>query len=224
MRKIALSHSLLFYLDELDFSEAALSADPDAAPFAVPFTEAITEWDAIFKQERLARRNVIRAEAGVAVANERFDAVVLQFAALARATARELLERCFRIAPGKFVRRNLRVQADSTKNVIVPEIASLAQDHPCKSFGPKLHSLADSALQSLDARAQVKGKSTAAANDSLEWKEGINALRTTTYAELLKIATDKGYPKSWVESFFRQSHDDNDDDSAPSSSSTPTVP
>ena len=222
MRKIALSHSLLFFLEELDFSEAALSADPDAASLASSFTDAITEWDALFKQERLARRNVIRAEAIVAVANERFDATTLQFAALARATSPELLERCFRMAPGKFVRRNLRVQADSTKNLIVPELASLAADHPCKSLGPKLHSLADSALQSLDSRAQVKGKAQVIANDSLEWKEGINALRTTTYAELLKIAANKGYPKSWVESFFRQANDDNDDEST--SSSTPTPP
>lgn len=48
-----------------------------------------------------------------------------------------------------------------------------------------------------------------------QWKEGINALRLTTYAELLKISADKGLPKSWAESFFRPSDDaaDNDMDS-----------
>jgi hypothetical protein len=49
------------------------------------------------------------------------------------------------------------------------------------------------------------------ANDVLEWKEGINALRLTTYAELLKISVEKGLPKSWVESFFRPADDSTDD-------------
>jgi len=53
------------------------------------------------------------------------------------------------------------------------------------------------------------------ANEVDEWKEGINDLRTNTYAELLKIATEKKYPKSWVESFFRavSSSDDTPDES-----------
>lgn len=35
------------------------------------------------------------------------------------------------------------------------------------------------------------------------WKGGVNALRTTTYGELLKIGAEHGYSKAWADSFFR---------------------
>ncbi len=31
----------------------------------------------------------------------------------------------------------------------------------------------------------------------------MNALRTTTYGELLKIGAEHGYSKAWADSFFR---------------------
>ena len=223
MRKIALSRSLLHYLEEIEYSEAALSADPDTAALAQSFREALEEWDALFKKERLARRDVVRAEALVAVRNERIDATTIRLGALARAVAPDLLERFFKIAPGKFVRRNLRQQCESTKTVIIPELAKLATDHALKPFGTQLDALAHNALTALDDRAQTLGNRQSAANDVLEWKEGINALRATTYAELLKIATTQQLPKSWVDSFFRQANDSEDDES-PAASPTPAIP
>lgn len=219
MRKLALSRGLIYFLDEIEFSDAGLSADPDAAPLAIPFQDAIGEWETLFKKERVARRNVIRAEAVVAVRNERLDSTTIQFGALARAVALDVLERCFTIAPGKFVRRNLRKQCETTHTVIVPEVAKLAADHPLKPFGSRFFALANAALTALDDRAQAMGNRHSSANDVLEWKEGINALRLTTYAELLKIAADKGLPKSWAESFFRPS-----DDAADSDNDTDTLP
>ena len=92
----------------------------------------------------------------------------------------------------------------------MPEIAKLGADHVLKPFGAELDTLAKDALKALDDRAQAMGNRQSSANDVLEWKEGINALRTTTYAELLKIAVDKSLPKSWVESFFRKDSSDVD--------------
>ncbi len=222
MRKIVLSRSLIFFLEELEFSDAALAADPDAASFAIPFQDAIAEWETLFKKERLARRTVIRSEAVVAVRNERLDATTIQFGALARAVALDVLDRCFTIAPGKFVRRNLRKQCETTQTVIVPEVAKLAADHPLKSFGTRFFTLANTALTALDDRAHAMGSRQSSANDVLEWKEGIHALRLTTYAELLKISADKGLPKSWAESFFRQA--DNAADSDTETETLPTTP
>jgi len=115
----------------IEYSEAALSADPDAVFLALPFQD-----------------------------------------------------RCFTMAPGKLVRANLRKQCETTKIVIVPEIGKLAADHPCKAFGARLDACATSAVTALDDRAQAMGSCQSAANDVLEWREGVNALRTTTYAEL----------------------------------------
>lgn len=205
MRKIPLSFGLVYYLEELDATEAALSADadPDANALAAPFLEAITEWDDIFKKQRLARRAVIRAEAVVAVKNVRLDMTTLRFSKLVAAVAAALLPKVFKTTPGRFVRWNLRKQSEDTQNVIVPEIQKLDPKHTLKPFEGELKTGADEALAALDARSQAKGARQTAMNDVDEYKEGVNALRTTTFAELLKIATEKGYPRTWVESFFR---------------------
>jgi hypothetical protein len=210
MRKIPLSFGLLYFLDELEASEAALSADPDAQALAAPFREALEEWDGMFKRERAARREVIRAEAVVGVRNEQLDALTTRFAAMVRAVAPGLLQKLFTVAPGRFIRRGLRSQSEKTRDVIVPELAKLEGAHPLQPFAPELQGGAEGALAALNARSAAKGARQTTANDVDEWKEGVNALRTTTYAELLKIATEKGYPKSWVESFFRSASSGSD--------------
>ena len=204
MRRIALTYSLLSFLDDLEYTEAALAADPEAEHLALPFRDAISEWEPLFKREREARRDVTRAEAVVAVRNERLDAVTTRFAAMARALAAPLLGKLFGdTAPGQFVRKGLRVQCEKTRDVILPEIGKLEPGHELKPFGPPLDIAVSGAFGALDKRAMAKGNRQIVANETEEWKEGVNALRTTTYAELLKIATAKKYPKSWVESFFR---------------------
>jgi hypothetical protein len=55
-------------------------------------------------------------------------------------------------------------------------------------------------------------------------EEGINALRTATYAELLKVSMEQGLPKSWVESFFRKANDRTEaetEEETPPDASTP---
>lgn len=207
MRQIPLSYGLLFFLDELEFTEAALAADEDAAALAAPFTEAIGDWEKLFAQERGARREVTRAEAVVAVRNERLDSLTKRFGAAVRAFAPELLGKFFgSAAPGQFVRKGLRAQCEKTRDVLLPEAKKLGPQHELTPFAAPLDLVSNAALDALDVRTKAKGNRQVVSNEIDEWKEGINALRTTTYAELLKIATKKKYPRSWVESFFRK-HD-----------------
>ncbi|UQA55831.1 hypothetical protein [Polyangium aurulentum] len=224
MRKLPLSHGLLYFLDELEFSEAGLSADPDAQSLAAPFQETLEEWDGLFKKERSARRAVVRSEAAVAVHNERLDSTTIRFGAMVRGVAPALMNRLFTMAPGKLVRRGLRQQCEKTRDVILVELGKLEDAHPLKPFAAQLGTLVDAALSALDSRAQAKGARQTIASDIEEWKEGVNALRTTTYAELLKISADKGYPRSWVESFFRTASaasDPSDEDAESPATSTP---
>jgi hypothetical protein len=205
MRKIPLSYGLVTYLDDLEYTEAGLAADPDASSLAEPFKEAIEEWETFFKKERSARREVTRAEAVVAVRNERLDVLTTRFAAAARGLAVEMVGKLFGdTTPGQFVRKGLRAQCEKTRDVILPELGKLDEAHGLKPFAAQLDAGVGGALSALDGRAKAKGSRQVVANDTDEWKEGVNALRTTTYAELLKIATANKYPKSWVESFFRQ--------------------
>ncbi len=208
MRKLTLSRSLLYFLEELEYTEAALAADSDTESLAHGFRDAIGDWETLFKRERDARRNVVRAEARVAVGNQHIDRSTMKLAALARAVAPDFMDKVFKVAPNAFVRANLRKQCEATKNVIVAEVVKLSTDSPLKSFGATLENLATVALGALDARGVQKGALQVVANDVVEWKEGINNLRASTYADLLKMATSHGYPKSWVESFFRAANDD----------------
>ncbi len=210
MRQIPTSFGLLYYLDDLEHTEAALLADDDAKILAPAFTHAIADWDGVFKKERAARRAVTRAEAVVAVRNEQLDAATMTFAKVARGLAPALLDKVFTIAPGRFIRTNLRKQSEWTRDVIAVEIEKLDPLSPVFSFGQSLLALAKGALGALDNRAGVKGESAASGNDVDEWKEGINSLRLTTWTELLKIADAKGYPRSWVEAFFRRAAQEED--------------
>jgi len=205
MRQIPLSYGMLYFLDELEFTEAALAADEDATLLASPFTEAIGEWEGLFAQERAARRGVTRAEAVVAVRDERLDSSTKRFGAAVRAFAPELLGRFFGgAAPGQFVRKGLRAQCEKTRDVLLVEVEKLGPHHELTPFAAPLGTGSKAALAALDVRIKAKGNRQLVTNETDEWKEGVNALRTVTYAELLKIATAKKLPKSWVESFFRK--------------------
>ena len=207
MRQIPLSSALLTFLDELEYSEAALAADPDAASLGPAFEEEIGRWEKAFKQERAGRREVTRAEAVVAVRNAQLDGLTLRFAANVKANdaSGSLLARFFSTAPSRFVRRGLRDQCDKTLNVLVTAIDKLDAKHALHTFSKPLGAAAKAALASLDLRNQAKGHRQSASNDVDEWKEGVNQLRLTTYAELLKIAAEKGYPKAWADTFFYSS-------------------
>ena len=217
MRKIPMTNGLLYYLEEIEYTEAALLANEDTAVLGAAYTQALAEWEGQFKAERAARREVIRAEAVVAVRNEDLDAVTMTFAKTARGLAPELLSKVFTIAPGRFIRTGLRAQAERTLNVIVIEVGKIEPANPVFGFGKKLETLAHGALGALDLRTSAKGKSATVGNDVDEWKEGINSLRLLTWTELLKIADAKGHPRSWADAFFRRT----DERGAPSASEDP---
>jgi hypothetical protein len=101
-----------------------------------------------------------------------------------------------------------------------PRAPEAAADSPLKPFAASLSKGIKEALSALDERSKAKGARQAASNEIDEWKEGINALRTTTYAELLKVATEKGLGKAWGETFFRSSSSASGSDAETESSET----
>ncbi len=208
MRQIPLTAGLLTFLDEIEFTEAGLAADEETAELAKPFHEQIEAWEATFKAEHQSRRAVTRAEALVALRNAKLDGHTTKFGASVLAEAggdrkSPFFRRFFAVAPSTFVRQPLRKQCELTLHVVVAEIGKLDKNHLLKPFAASLEDFAKQALSALDARTKAKADRGIASNDIDEWKEGVNTLRLSTYAELLKIAAEKGYGKSWVEAFFR---------------------
>ena len=100
------------------------------------------------------------------------------------------------------MRQPLRKQCETTLNVVIAELDKLDPKHALRAFTSPLSTLAKAALKALDVRNKAKAERTMSSNDVDEWKEGVNALRLTTYAELLKIAAEKGYGRAWADSFF----------------------
>lgn len=207
MRQIPEKASLLTYLDDLEYTEAALAADPEGQPFASEFTAQIAEWEVVFRKERQARRSVTRADAVAVVRNEQLDLQTMALAKRARVEDAGFFGRVFKVAPSRFIAVGLRKQCERTRDLIVPELAKLPSTHPLAAFGVLMTNACDSAIAALDARNGAKGARQSAANDVDEWKQAVNKLRTITHADLTKIATSKGYPKAWADAFFPSTAD-----------------
>ena len=208
MRQIPLNSSLLTYLDDLEFTEAALVADPLAADLAAAFEEEIGAWPEVFQKQRSARRAVVRADAMVAVLDGTLDRVTTRFGGQALVEASQdrksaAFRKFFPTAPSEFIRGALRKQCERTRDVIVPEINKLPAGSPLRAFADPLLKGAKAAIAGLAARAKVQGEAATVGTDITEWKEGVNRLRTTTHAELVKIAVAQSLGRAWPEVFFR---------------------
>lgn len=208
MRQIPLDSSLLVFLDELEFTEAALTADPLAAELAGAFEEQIGEWADVFRRQRGARRAVVRADAQIAVLDGSLDRLTIRFGGQCLVEAGQdrksvTFRRFFPTAPSEFIRGALRKQCERTRDVIVPEIEKLPEGSPLRAFAEPLLRGAKAGIAGLAARAKVHGEAASVATDVVEWKEGVNNLRTTTHAELVKLAVANTLGRSWPEVFFR---------------------
>lgn len=208
MRQIPLDSSLLVFLDELEFTEAAISADPLAADLAASFEEEIGAWAEVFQRQRRARRAVVRADALVAVLDGALDRVTTRFGGQALVEAGQdrkgsAFRRFFPTAPSEFIRGALRKQCERTRDVIVPEIGKLPEGSPLRPFAEPLLKGAKDAIAALAARAKAQGEAATVGSDVTEWKEGVNRLRTTAHAELVKIAAAQNLGRTWPEVFFR---------------------
>jgi hypothetical protein len=226
MRQIPLATSLSVYLDDLEYTEAALHAEPETAELAQPFHEAIAQWPDIFQRQRGAWRDIIRAEAVVAVRNGQIDHTTRRFGGGVLAEAGQdrkstFFRRFFPMAPSEFIRQGLRAQCERTRNVILPELEKLDASNPLRTFAKPLAEGVKAALAALTTRSKAKGEAAIAAADVEEWKEGINQLRRSTYAELMKRAADQKYPREWPEMFFRSASQQPGEDEADETVSAP---
>ena len=221
MRKLPLNRSLLFFLDQLEYSEAALSADPATEALAAPFREEIQDWISAFDKQRGARREVVRSNAIVNVRNEQIDNLTTGFGVTLLAEVRgdrtsTTFRRFFPVAPSELIRRALRKQCQNTQAVIVPAIRKMGESSALFRFAALLDDAAKAGLDALDARAKSRGGAASAMLDVEEWKEGVNRLRMSTYGALLGVAAENNYPRSWAESFFAgTSSAGGDDDEEP---------
>lgn len=208
MRRLSLSSSLLVFLEELEFTEVALSSRDETKELACAYRDELESWERLFKTYRGARHAIIHADAIVAVRDQELDEITTKFgrALLAEVNGDRkspLFRRFFADAPSEFVRKPLRKQCEYTLTRIVPELNQLPDGSPLKAFAKPLAEAAQRAIDALDARAKVVAERASVSIDVEEWKEGVNRLRMSTYAALLQIGNEKGNAKAFAKSFFR---------------------
>jgi len=208
MRTISKTSSMLTFLEEIEYSEAALAAEPETADLAEPYRQELETWTSRFKADRSARREVVRAEAVVSIRNQQLDELTTRFGGVVLVEAGQdrkstFFRRFFPVAPSQFIRQGLRTQCERTRDGILAEIGKLEEKSPLKPFEAPMRRAMDRALEALDGRAGVKAARASVALDLDEWKERVNQLRLTTYAELLKLAAEQGHGRGWADSFFR---------------------
>lgn len=208
MRQIPLSSSLLVYLEEIEYTEAALTAHDETKELAAVFRDELDSWEKTFKSYREARRTIVRADAMVSIRNQELDETTTRFSHVVLVEVNgdrksTLFRRFFPMAPSELIRQSLRKQCEHTRDVMVSELNKLPNEHPLKAFAAPLEERAKRALDALEARAKVGADRATVAYDVEEWKEGINRLRFSAYAALLQIAANRNLGKSFADSFFR---------------------
>lgn len=208
MRQIPLSSSLLVFVEDIEFTEAALSADEDTKHLACLFRDELETWEKVFKRYRDGRRAIVKADAKVSVCNQKLDDTTTRFGHVLLAEAggdrkSTFYRRFFPMIPSEFIRQGLRKQCEYTRDTMIGELEKLPDESPLKAYLPVLEERVARTLDALDARGKVMGERASTAHDVEEWKEGVNRLRLSTYAALLQLATEKNLGKSFAESFFR---------------------
>ncbi len=208
MKNLPKNRSLQYFLTELIFTEAALSADPFAATLAAACSMLINGWFALLKKERESRHDVTRAGAVVRVKNQMLDMIIRKFAGLVLVEANQDREsvfyrRFFPNSPSSIAKQAISKQVDFISNALVPEIDRLEEGHPLKAFRDTLLKAAEEATGTVEAKKRARGTRTSISRDVEEWKIEVNAFRMNALGELLKIASANGYPRTWADSFFR---------------------
>ena len=207
MHQIPIDLSLFSFLDDLEFTDAGLAAHPDAAALAKPVSDLIAQCPGIVQKEREARRAVTRAAAVVAVCNDILDSLTTHLGGLVLVEAKQdrkgtFYRRFFPIPPSQFIAQSLRRQCQLTIDAMIPEMKKTPDGSPIKGLAGRMEHAAKAAIDALAARSRLMGERGACASDVQEWKEGVNRMRVALYADLLKRASENGYPRAWADTFF----------------------
>ena len=209
---IPIRYSMKQFEGHLVYTLTTTGVDPLTRDLAPLYEAELARWEILQKKERESTRALIKAEAEVGLRDVLLDGVTMPFGGQLFVMANRDTESVFfktflPTAAYRFVRRDLRTQSEHTRDVIVPGLAKLDAQHPLRTqYEVALAEAAQAALVSLDQRAKMRAARTLVKIEVDEWKEGVNRLRTTTYAELLRRSAEHNRTRSWARSFFPAAH------------------
>ena len=80
----------------------------------------------------------------------------------------------------------------------------MTEGHELTGHLAPFRSASQQAQDALDARVKARGERSMQFHEVQDWREGVNLLRLTCYAELLKRCAEQARHRAWADSFFRR--------------------
>jgi hypothetical protein len=199
------SESLETAREELRYSERRLAARPETAALAVPFTTLLARWPGI-RDAQLAHWDA-EANADVAVANLDDDADDL---------VEDLSRFLINLFKGREHPQYKRIFGDdapsgvqalgleSQRARMADWPAALREASPeTAPFADRIQTVLDAGRVALDERvAAAAARANHRVNAIRGFFDEANALRLTTFAQLLTLSASTGKSKSWPKRFF----------------------
>ena len=208
MRALPTSRSLLHFWEQAVFLEAALLADPETKHLAPPVTETLDDFSALLQKDLTARRVLVQAYAHGSVADADLDTGIRRvFSSTLHLTGQDRKRTEFTSLFGSsiaaIVRHALRKQLEVTKDLLRRlSTLSVFPDSFKNDATAILSPLVAAGDAAVEEQKQAEVARIATRLDVTAWKEEVNALRLSVYAQLLSIASKTGRKRSWAEAFF----------------------
>lgn len=189
--------------NEVIFTRAALTADPDAADLLSMTDDWMQLIDDARQVERKARIAVAEADAQRTVANGRLDQACTRFGdelflAIDKDTKAARWTKFFSSAVSRFVRQALPKQVQAVKAWLETGNDPVLQKH--KKDLAKWSGAASDALTKTRGTAVARGD---AWEKREEMAESLTRERDGLHEALAGRARDKGLPRAWPDTFFR---------------------
>ncbi|AKT40373.1 hypothetical protein [Chondromyces crocatus] len=210
MRTIQLTSSLITFWSDVVFLEAALRATPETEALAAPVTEVLDDFPKILQRDLNTRRGVLQESARGSVADASLDTGIRQLFngvlhLVGQNRKRAEFTTLFNEHIGAVVRHALRKQIDVADGLVGKLAVKIYPDDFRTRFVELLRPLVAHGRSVIEAQRQAEVGRVDGRIDVKAWKEEVNAIRLSVYAQLLTIASQTGRKRSWAEVFFLRS-------------------
>jgi hypothetical protein len=195
------------YWEDLVYVEAALLASDETIPIAAAVTATLEEFAAVSQRDLDTRRALIQTRARSSVADANLDDALREVHAntlhlVRQDRTRKEYTTLFPGALTGLIRHALAKQIIAGREFItrlgLSVFETVFRDTQVGLLEPKIAK----GEAVLEERKNAEFDRVEGRIDIETWKEEVNAVRMSVYAELLKLAAKTKRKRSWVESFF----------------------
>lgn len=207
MRTVPLDRSIIQFWEELLYTEAALLADEETAALAAVVTATLDDFSKMMQVDLDTRRALIQARARASVADENLDDGLREVHSntlhlVRQDRSRKEYQTLFPGALTALIRHALVKQIGAANEVIQKLGLSLFEPAFREAQVALIKPMIEKGEAVLDERKDAELGRVEGRLEIDAWKEEVNAVRMSVYAQLLTLAAKNKHKRSWAESFF----------------------